>query len=250
MLSFPQLILPKTIGHRGARAYAPENTLAGIRVAADQGARWVEVDVKLSRDGVAILMHDDDVDRTTDGQGAVASMDFAELRKLDAGVRFGPDFAGERIPTLEETLALVFELDLGINLEIKPCPGREVETARVTLEVARAMWPADRPPPLISSFEVPSLETARDVAPDWPRGYLIDRRPDDWSAIADRIAATTININQSREDADTIADYLATGRPVLAYTVNDPVKAQALVALGVSSVFTDRPRDILPVLGD
>ena len=81
---------PRTIGHRGARGYAPENTLAGIRTAAEQGVCWVEVDVKLTRDGVPILMHDDTVDRTTDGRGAVATMDFADLSRLDAGKPFGP----------------------------------------------------------------------------------------------------------------------------------------------------------------
>jgi glycerophosphoryl diester phosphodiesterase len=241
---------PRTIGHRGARGYAPENTLAGIRTAAEQGVCWVEVDVKLTRDGVPILMHDDTVDRTTDGRGVVASMDFDYLRRLDAGKPFGPQFAGERIPTLEETLALVFELGLGINLEIKPCPGREEETAYKTLDTARALWPADRPPPLISSFELPSLEVALAHMPDWPRGYLIDRRPADWAAIADRLQATTLNVNARREDERSIAAYLATGRPVLTYTVNDPAQARRLIDLGVSAVFTDYPRDVLAVLGD
>jgi glycerophosphoryl diester phosphodiesterase len=241
---------PRTIGHRGARGYAPENTLAGIRTAAEQGVCWVEVDVKLTRDGVPILMHDDTVDRTTDGRGAVAAMDFADLRRLDAGKPFGPQFAGEPIPTLEETLKLVLELGLGINLEIKPCPGREEETARVTLDTARALWPADLPPPLISSFELPSLEIALAHTPDWPRGYLIDRRPADWAAIADRLQATTLNVNARREDARSIAAYLATGRPVLTYTVNDPAQARRLINLGVSAVFTDYPRDVLAVLGD
>ena len=90
------------------------------------------------------------------------------------------------------------------------------------LDTARALWPADRPPPLISSFELPSLEVALAHAPDWPRGYLIDKRPADWAAIADRLQATTLNVNARREDARSIAAYLATGRPVLAYTVNDP----------------------------
>ena len=78
---------PRTIGHRGARGYAPENTLAGIRTAAEQGVCWVEVDVKLTRDGVPILMHDDTVDRTTDGRGAVATMDFTDLRRLTPASR-------------------------------------------------------------------------------------------------------------------------------------------------------------------
>jgi len=240
--------LPKVIGHRGAKAYAPENTLAGIRTAAGQGARWVEVDVKLTRDGVPILMHDDTVDRTTNGKGAVAAMDFAELRRLDAGAWFGTTFAGERIPTLEETLALVFDLDLGINLEIKPCPGREVETALVALERAVSLWPAGRNAPLISSFELPSLEAARDFAPDWPRGYLIDRRPSDWAAIAARLEASTLNVNARRENERTLKEYLESGLPVLTYTVNDPKQAKSLVMLGVSSVFTDFPRDVLEAL--
>jgi len=250
MTSSIMIRFPRTIGHRGARGYAPENTLAGIRTAAGQGVCWVEVDVKLTRDGVPILMHDDTVDRTTDGRGAVAAMDFADLRRLDAGKPFGPQFAGEPIPTLEETLKLVLELGLGINLEIKPCPGREEETARVMLETARALWPADRPPPLISSFELPSLEVALSHMPDWPRGYLIDRRPPDWAAIADRLQATTLNVNARREDERSLARYLATGRPVLAYTVNDPAQARRLIDLGVSAVFTDYPRDVLAVLGD
>ena len=98
MTSSIMIRFPRTIGHRGARGYAPENTLAGIRTAAEQGVCWVEVDVKLTRDGVPILMHDDTVDRTTDGRGAVASMDFADLRRLDAGKHFGPQFAGEKHP--------------------------------------------------------------------------------------------------------------------------------------------------------
>jgi glycerophosphoryl diester phosphodiesterase len=242
------LALPKVIGHRGARAHAPENTLAGIRTAAAQGARWVEVDVKLTRDGVPILMHDDEVDRTTNGRGAVAKLDLADIRKLDAGIRFAPTFAGEPVPTLEETLALVLDLNLGINLEIKPCPGREIETEVTALRLARTLWPADRPPPLISSFETASLDAARTAAPDWPRGYLIDRRPRDWAAIADRLEAATLNVNSRREREDSIRNYVATGRPVLVYTVNDRERVRQLFGWGATSVFTDMPQEILAAL--
>jgi hypothetical protein len=119
--------LPRVIGHRGAAALAPENTLEGLRVAARLGVRWVEVDAKLSADGVVVLFHDETLDRTTDGNGPVAATRFAVLRRLDAGAWFGPAWRGPRVPTLEQALDLLSELGLRANVEIKPCPGREAK---------------------------------------------------------------------------------------------------------------------------
>src|SRR4051812_46107573 len=125
--------VPKIIGHRGAKATAPENTLAGIRQAAREGATWVEFDVKLTADGYAILMHDETLERTTSGQGPVRRMALQDIRQLDAGMRFGPQWRGEKVPTLSEALQLLAELNMGFNLEVKPCPGREAETARAAV---------------------------------------------------------------------------------------------------------------------
>jgi glycerophosphoryl diester phosphodiesterase len=241
------LVLPRVIGHRGAAFHAPENTLAGIRRAAALGVGMVEVDVKLTRDRVPVLMHDDMLDRTTDGSGPVAATDFATIRTLDAGRGFGAAFAGEKVPTLEEALALVLALGLAVNVELKPCPGRTVETAEIALGRAQAVWPAAAPPPFVSSFEIECLATARRVAPGWPRGYLIWDRPADWAAIAEALESATLNVSADRETPETIAAYRATGRPVLAYTVNDPVRAQALFALGIAAVFSDAPDRILAV---
>ena len=239
------LTLPRVIGHRGAAAHAPENTLASFRKAARLGATMVEFDVKLTRNRVPVVIHDDTLDRTTDGSGPVANADFAALRMLDAGRKFAPEFKGERIPTLDEVLTLALELGLAVNIEIKPCPGRDAETAEVALAAARRLWPQDRPAPLVSSFEIESLLKAREVAPDWPRGYLIWDRPAVWAANADAVDAATINISQEKETPATIAEYQATGRPVLAYTVNEAERAKALFHLGVAGVFTDAPDRIL-----
>ena len=239
------LTLPRVIGHRGAAAHAPENTLASFRKAAALGARMVEFDVKLTRNRVPVVIHDDTLDRTTDGSGAIANADFAAVRMLDAGRKFAPEFKGERVPTLDEVLTLALELGLDINIEIKPCPGREVETAEVALAAAQKLWPADRPKPLVSSFAIESLMKAREIAPDWPRGYLIWDRPAVWAANADAIGAATINISHEKETPETIAEYRATGRPVLAYTVNDAERARALFDLGVAGVFSDAPDRIL-----
>ena len=99
--------LAPVIGHRGAAKRAPENTLAGLRRAHELGAAWVEFDVMLSGDGVPILIHDETLERTTDGHGAVPDHGLAAIRELDAGAWFAPAYAGERVPTLEEAIDLL-----------------------------------------------------------------------------------------------------------------------------------------------
>lgn len=240
--------LPRLIGHRGARESAPENTLASLREAARQGAAWVEIDVMLTADGVPVLIHDDTLDRTTNGHGPVDAIGLAALRALDAGAWFDARFAGERVPTLEEALAVIGELRLGLNLEIKPYPGRGCDTAAAALAVLAARWPAGRPL-LVSSFEVECLEVARDTAPALPRGYLMEEPPADWAAVADRLGAATLNVDQARQTAETVAAFGATGRPVLAYTVNDVERARTLFGWGVAAVFTDAPGRLTSGLG-
>ena len=237
--------LPPVIGHRGAASHAPENTLAGIRKAAALGVRMIEFDAKLTADGVPILMHDDALDRTTSGSGPVRQTALAVIRTLDAGAWFGQDFAGEPVPTLAEALELSLALGLAVNLEIKPCKGRERETAERSLEVARDTWPADRPPPLVSSFARLSMETALAAAPDWPRGFLFDRRPSDFEAAVLALQPATLNTSHKRLTKHTVAAFKAIGLPLLAYTVNDPARARALFAMGVDAVFSDAPDAIL-----
>ena len=236
-----KLIIPKVIGHRGARAYAPENTLASIRAAADLGIEWVEIDVKLTKDEVPIIFHDEELSRCTNGSGLVAETDFKTIQELDAGEWFGESFMGEKIPTLEEALNVIIDRGLGVNLEIKPCPGREVETAEVMLDFATRIWPDDAPPPLISSFSHVSLESATDVMEEWPRGMLIDEYFPHWREIAEHIEAHTININGMTLTQDQMDEYLEFAKPILAYTINDVRKAQELFSWGIAGVFSDCP---------
>jgi len=236
-----KLILPKIIGHRGAKAYAPENTLVSIHTAADMGIEWVEVDVKLTRDCVPIIFHDDELNRCTNGSGLVAETDLKTIKELDAGFWFGESFMDEKIPTLEEALNVIIDRGLGVNLEIKPCPGREKETAEVMLDFATRIWPDESPPPLISSFSHVSLETAMDVIGEWPRGLLIDEYVQHWKKLAEHIDASTININGNKVTQSITDEYLDLGKPILAYTINDPSKAKELMSWGVSGVFSDCP---------
>ena len=240
--------LPRVIGHRGAAAVAPENTLASLRRAKELGAAWVEFDVKLTRDGAAVLIHDERLERTTDGRGEVARTTLAELRKLDAGAWCDPAFAGERVPTLADALALCGELGLGINVEVKPCPGREAETARVAVETLLELWPDDRPAPLVSSFAPVCLAVARDLAPAVPRGYLAGRLPVRWREQLDAYSCHTLHLNYRRTSARQRAAVLAAGVPLLLYTVNDPGRARELLGTGVAALFTDRVGEVLAAL--
>jgi glycerophosphoryl diester phosphodiesterase len=234
------LPLPRVIGHRGAAARAPENTLAGFRLAKSLGCAWVEFDVRLTADNALVVCHDDRLERTSDGRGAISQMPLAAIRKFDAGSWFHRRFAGERVPTLEETVELCRELDLGANIEIKAERGRGRATAAAVAatlgEHAGAL-----PPVLISSFLEDAVIEAARHAPGIPRAILWSRVPRDWARIAEALDGATINADQRYLSAGLVADIRAAGYPVLAYTVNDPAKARQLFDWGVTSVFTDAP---------
>lgn len=236
--------LPKVIGHRGAAASAPENTLESIRRAHRLGARWVEFDAKLTADGTVILMHDETLERTTNGRGRVAGTPYRAIARLDAGRWFGPDFAGARVPRLEAALELVAALDLGANVEIKPCPGRERETAAAIVRLVRRCWPARRDRPLITSFSMASLETARDIAPELPRGLLAWGNPELWRRECGRLGCGTFHCSSRFLPAD-LGAVRAAGLGLAVYTVNSRDEARQLLSRGVDCIITDRPDTVL-----
>lgn len=240
--------LPRIIGHRGAAAHAPENTLAGLRAAAALGAPWVEFDVMLTGDGVPVLFHDDNLKRTTGYDAAMAATPLAALGALEAGAWFAPRFAGEPIPTLEQALALVLELGVGANVELKPTPGREAETAAAALDVLHCRWPADRPAPLISSFARASLEVVRDRAPEVPRGLIARRLPRDWDRVAAALGCSTLHLAGRWLSKRTAAKVKAAGYGLAAFTVNDGPTARRLLARGVDCLITDAPDVIAAAL--
>lgn len=238
--------LPAVIGHRGAAALAPENTLAGLNAGLHAGCRMLEVDAKLTADGALILLHDDTLDRTTDGRGPAATRTRADIRRLDAGGRFSPTFAGEPVPTLDAALDLCGQAGAALNIEIKPCPGRAIETAEAVVALLAARPAAGLPPILLSSFVPQALAVARDRAPETPRGLLLESMRGDWSALADTVAAVTVGIADRHATAERIAAIRATGRPALVYTVNDPARAVGLWHAGAAAVFTDVPDRLIP----
>jgi glycerophosphoryl diester phosphodiesterase len=234
-------VLPRLIAHRGAATYAPENTLASLREARRRGATWVEFDVKLSGDGVPILMHDESLKRTAGLARAVAETPWAEIQQLDAGGWKAAVFAGERVPSFEAAIACLAEEGLGANVEIKPCPGREVETAMAVVSVLRRQWPPELPTPLLSSFKDKALAACRDAAPELPRALLIDALADDWRGRAEAVDAVGINTNGKKLAASRAAEVKAAGYLLSVYTINDPALARALLAMGVDCIITDSP---------
>ena len=240
------LKLPQIIGHRGACGYAPENTLESISVAADMGIDWVELDVKLTSDDVPIIFHDDELSRVTSGSGLVKDTPYSVIKELDAGSWFGDTFIGCKIPTLEEAVEVILERGLSFNLEIKPCSGREIETTQVILDHMSRLWD-DHDKIIISSFSEVSLELASDMlGGDWAIGYLIDELPDNWRDMAAHLGVKTINIDGNADYAtrDFIESIIDEGYGILAYTINDPMRAQELLRWGVDGVFTDMPDEI------
>lgn len=236
--------LPPVIGHRGAAARAPENTLAGFRVAKSLGCTWVEFDTRLTGDGALVVCHDDSLERTTGERGAISTLPLAKIRAVDAGRRFDARFAGERIPTLAEALLLCHELGLGANIEIKAEARQGPAAAGATAEILDRL--ADRlPPVLISSFLEDAVAEAEKQMPAIPRAMLFHKLPRNWAKIAEALACATINADQRQLTERLVAKIDAAGYPVLAYTVNDRARARQLFGWGVTSVFSDIPDIIL-----
>jgi glycerophosphoryl diester phosphodiesterase len=231
----------KVIGHRGAAGHAPENTLASIRAAARLGVQFVEFDAKLSRDGHVILFHDERLERTTDGSGPVADMDFKDLKTLDAGAWFGEKFRGEPIPTLSDAIAALHELTMTANVEIKPDPGREAETGEAVARVLNTEWPSELPAPIVSSFKEDSLLAARAVLPDLPRALLVVDIPGHWQREMTRLGCTALHCAAGRLTAKLAGDIAGRGVVLRCYTVNDPLVARRLFSWGVEAVFSDYP---------
>ena len=242
MTTAPQSsIVPPIIGHRGAGCHAPENTLASICRAAVLGVRWVELDARLSRDFEVILLHDDTVDRTSDGSGLVAEKDWAELQALDAGAWYGEAFSGARIPSLRQAITVLAELGLGANIEIKPRAGREDVTGRIVARLLNEEWPAALPIPLISSFNLETLIAAQDVAPNIPRALAVSTIPEDWWEQLVELGSNALHCDHKHISVGQVLEVIDAKCVLRCFTVNEADRARTLYDWGVEAVFTDYP---------
>lgn len=237
--------VPPVIAHRGASAYAPENTIAAFVKAAQLGMKWVEFDVMLSACGKPILFHDENLERTTNGKGHVVDYPYAYLRGLDAGSWFHPAFSGERIPSLTQALEFLQNANMSANIEIKPLPGEDLDTVLYTLQDVALYHPKPTCSILFSSFSLTALRAIRKDSAQHLIGLLMDKWLPDWQVICDDLSCVSVHLNHqivTLEKAKKIKD---TGRLLLCYTVNDPLRAKQLFSWGVDAVFSDEPDKIL-----
>ena len=237
--ALPAWPYPRAIAHRGAGKLAPENTLAAFRHGASFGYRMFEFDVKLSGDGVAVLLHDATLDRTTSGHGRIDALSLSQLAQLDAGSWHSPTYAGEPVPTLAAIARYLRANNFLANIEIKPVPGAEWRTGAAVALDARTLWAGADVPPLLSSFSEAALAAARDAAPELPRALLLDKLPADWLDRLRALDCVALDANHRELTPEIIAAAHAAGFRVSCYTVNDVARAQLLWGAGLDGLITD-----------
>ena len=240
MLKFS--IKPPIIAHRDASALAPENTLSAFLKAKQLGMNWLEFDVMLAACGEVIVFHDETLNRTTNGSGNVVEHTYAYLQTLDAGSWFNPIFAGEKIPTLRETLIFLLNNQLSANIEIKALPGQEEKLVNLVLEMIEDYQEI---PLLISSFSLRSLQFGRKKSQTLSIGFLMDEWQSDWKIICDELNAVAVDVNQTILNPQRIQEIKSSQRLLLTYTVNDPVRAETLILWGADAVFSDCPEQLV-----
>lgn len=224
-------------GHRGAAGHEPENTLLSVEKAIALGADWIEVDVHRAGDELLVI-HDETLERTTNGKGRLSERSLEYLRSLDAG-------KGQKIPFLREVLDVV-DRRAGINVELK---GRD--TARPTLRwidhyVEHRAWNYDRF--LVSSFDYAQLEATRNMQPKLRVGVLAVSRPAQAISLAVRIGAYALHPKESLVNRHLVRQAQAAGLKLFAFTVNEPEKIRRMKALGVDGIFTDFPERVRRVV--
>ena len=240
--------LPWVIAHRGASAVAPENTMAAFRRAVEMGAECIETDLHLSRDGRLVILHDATLKRTTNGDGLVKNFTFSELRRLDAGSWFSPDFAGERIPTVDELLDLAGQTDLSLYLEIKGGAGYGVERAVISALRGRKESKAA----VVLCFDASVLDRMHQLDRLLMTGLLFESGGEDMVREAVRVGARQIAPRGDCVTPELMEDAHRRGLKVVAWTIDDPVQMRALAAAGVDGIMTNHPgrliavRDTLP----
>lgn len=234
------------IAHRGASAYAPENTLAAFNKALSLGACCLEFDVMCSADGEVFVIHDNNLKRTTNGRGKVEVAQSTYMETLDAGRWFSKQFTGEKVPHFRDALNFLSFAGLQANIEIKPTPGSTEQTTTAVLRLINRHWPQDKPLPLISSFDWDVLALCQSIAPEMPLGLLMDVWRDDCVIQAEKYGCLSVHVNRKLLTEGRVKLIKDAGFKLYVYTVNRKKQALKLLGWGVDAVFSDYP----DLLGD
>jgi glycerophosphoryl diester phosphodiesterase len=219
------------IGHRGARGHEPENTLLSFKKALELGVDMIELDVYTLKDGHTVVFHDDELGRTTNGEGLLIGKTFEEIKKLDAG-------KGEKVPMLEEVLDLV-DKKTQVNIELKGEDTAQPVARIVEKYVQEKGWSYDDF--LVSSFNHRELKEFKDLKPEVKIGMLISDVSPDYSQLAENLGAYSINVNKEFVTRELVNDVHEKGLKVFVWTVNNKDEIRRIKLLGVDGIFSDYP---------
>ena len=232
------------IAHRGASGYAPENTLAAFKRAVSQGVSFIETDLHLTRDAHFVAIHDEVVDRTTNGHGSIHEMTLQEVRRLDAGSWFASEFTGERVPTLDEILEFTKKNDVVFYLELKPSGfwGGEhalIGALRDTGEIPRSV---------VISFDPSILAALRKLEPTLMTGLLYNGQIEEPFEKATEIGARQLAVRGDLLTPNFVQQARKRDLQVVCWTVNSPAHMRMLATAGVDGIMSDYPDRLLSVL--
>ena len=238
--------MPWIIAHRGASGHAPENTLAAFERAVELGAVFIETDLRLTRDARFVAIHDSTLERTTNGQGKVQDFTLAELRQLDAGSWFGPEFAGQRIPTLDEILEFAQTRDVVFYLEIKYAGTWGMHPALS----GALQQPEMAAHTIVISFDPDALVTLRRLNSTLMLGLLVEKGEQDLVQLALDVGVRQICPRWDLVTAELVERARHADLHVVPWTVNDPAEMRRLVDAGVNGIMTDFPDRLRAVLAE
>ncbi|MBF9003579.1 glycerophosphoryl diester phosphodiesterase [Vibrio nitrifigilis] len=240
----------KITAHRGLSSQAPENTMSAFLKAIEFGVPWIELDTQLSSDGIPVVIHDQTVNRCTNGSGIVTQMSLAELQSLDAGLWFSDTFRGEKIPTLESVLSLTKSHSIAINIELKTSPGDDVPT--LCEKVAQLIIDKQFNPEqlLFSSFDTRALIEIKRHLPTIRRGHLWQEIPEDAEATLHEIDAFSVHCDYRFLTKPQARRLKAQGYEIYCYTPNFPTLVKSYWNWGVDMMITDTPQSFLEAKQD
>jgi glycerophosphoryl diester phosphodiesterase len=231
-------------GHRGARAEAPENTVAGFRYARALGLTAVEFDVRLTRDDRLVVIHDKTVDRTTDGTGAVADLSYRRIAGLDARGPFTDWPESCRVPTLRQTLEATADFEM-LAIEVKADrPDRLVRLVPKLVREIRRQHAEERV--VLTSFDIIALALAREVAPELPRAYIGNWDTSAALTVARLLECRQADMQLSTSSPEMVAAAHEAGMRVVGWPCNTEAEFEVLTSWGVDAVTTDLPSVLLP----
>ena len=242
------LKLPKLIGHRGVKDLCPENTLESIAMALELGLTYVEIDVKISKDKIPILLHDDTLDRTTNGNGLVIDYDYESIRNLDAGKFFYKKNTNIFVPKLEDTLNLCINNNVNLNIELKPNKNFEKENTLQIYELTKNIHQIDI---FFSSFDMISILEISKLYPQSFRSFLLDDfkeyNIDDLISLSINNDLKICGLNIDLVSTDIIKKIKESNMSITVYSDKNINLSSAndIFSMGVDSIFVDNPIDLL-----